>query len=319
MSAPSLKDAEAKPGKPDWGEVLLVVNPISGRGRALRDLDEVRHALRVRGLKVSVVQTAGPGDALRAARDFGGRSGVILAFGGDGTFNEVLNGADLTSCTLGMIPAGAGNVLAKEVGLSWHAPRAVEQMIGGRRIRCDVGICNGRRFACVFGAGFDGAVVERVTAKRAGAMTQRHYVPALLRTVFRPGDWDIEVRVDGSLFSAHVNAAVVGNTHSYGGPIELTPCASPLDGLLDIMATRLNGPLAMLDRTVALLMRKTHLPRTTRYGRGSRVHLSSSRGDVPCQMDGEFAGHLPADITCSPRAMQLLVPASFRPPRPFGL
>jgi len=304
--------------KRDWGDVLLVVNPISGAGRALRHLGEVCERLR-RQLNVSVVQTVGPGDAMRAARDFGKRQGVILAFGGDGTFNEVLNGADLSTCTLGMIPAGAGNVLAKEVGLSWDPPRAVEQVLSGRRTRLDVGMCNGRRFACVFGAGFDAAVVERVVAKRTGAMTQRHYVPALLRAVLRPENWDMEVRVDGALFGKHLNMAVVGNTHSYGGPIELTPCASPRDGLLDVAATHVNGPADFLDRGPAILMRKLHLPRTVRYHRGKHLRITSARKDVPCQMDGEFAGYLPADIRCVPRAFHLLVPSSFTPQKAFGL
>ena len=301
-----------KVDRPDWGPVLLVANPISGIGRVGSRLQEVTDTLRKLDLELSVVRTEGPGDAERAARDFGARGGVILAFGGDGTLNEVLNGADLESCTLGLIPAGAGNVLAKELGLSWNPLQALEQILRGKLARLDIGVCNGRRFACVFGAGFDGAIVEAVAQRRRGTMTHLRYVPPLVYASLVPRQWDMTVRADGRLLVEHANVVVVGNTHSYGGPMELTPCASAHDGLLDIVAVRVDGPGDMAELAPAIVMRKAHLPRKVWYSRGMQVSVTSSVEQVPCQLDGDMAGRLPAQVSCQPGAAQILVPASFR-------
>jgi len=301
--------------KPHWGEVLLVANPISGIGRAARRLEEVTERLRSLKLNLSVMKTSGPGDAERAARDFVTRRGVILVFGGDGTFSEVLNGAHLETCTLGLIPAGAGNVFAKEIGLSWNPREALEQVLRGRPVRFDVGLCNGRRFACMFGAGFDGAIVRSVTRRRKGTMTHLRYIPSLMHAFLVPRQWDITVRADDRLLAKHANVVIVGNTHSYGGPMELTPCASAHDELLDIMAGHVERPGDIVELAPAVLMRKAHLPRKLWYARCRRVSVTSSVEQVPYQLDGDLAGCLPAEVSCQPAAARILVPPSFKPRR----
>jgi len=297
---------------PDWGELLLVVNPISGSGKAVQCLDQVTGALRDRGITPEVFRTTGPGDAERAARQWDVGRGTILAFGGDGTFNEVLNGADLERCTLGVIPAGAGNVMGKEIGISWEPRRAVEQLLEGKRVALDFGVCNGRRFACMVGAGFDAAVVEAVAKRRTGTMGQLNYVPTLFRISFAPHQWQVRTSIDGTQLEHEAGIVVVGNTHSYGGPVELTPAAMPNDGLLDVMATRLRGALDLISPGLATLLRSTQAPEKVTYAQGQTVKLTS-KDKVPYQMDGDFGGYLPVEISCQPGRMSLLVPRSFNP------
>jgi len=296
-------------------DVLLVANPISGGGRAGRRVDDVAQALRELGAVPHVVRTGTAGDAMRAARDFSG--GAILAFGGDGTFNEVLNGADLEHCVLGVIPAGTGNVLAKELGLLRGPVSTVRCLAEGRIARFDLGLCNGRRFISMVGAGMDADIVKAVHDCRRGKLTQFHYVPALIRESVCPPQWAISVEVDGEVFLGDANAVCVGNTHSYGGPLELTPAASPTDGLLDVMAVPVRGIGDMIGPGVASLLRALHLCREVRYGRGVRVRLTSVREDVPWQVDGDSGGLLPAEIQVEPARVSMLVPSSFSgAPRP---
>jgi YegS/Rv2252/BmrU family lipid kinase len=292
-------------------DVLLVANPISGGGRAGRLVDDVAEALRELGAAAHVVRTATAGDAKQAARDFSG--GVIFAFGGDGTFNEVLNGADLERCVLGVIPAGTGNVLAKELGLTGDPICAARRLAGGRIERLDLGTCNGRRFISMVGAGMDASIVKAVHDCRRGKLTQFHYVPALVRRTVFPPEWAISVEVDGEGFLGDAGAVCVGNTHSYGGPLELTPAASPTDGLLDVMAMPLRGAGDLIGPGVASLLRSVHLCRSVRYGRGSRVRLTSVRDDVPWQADGDSGGLLPVEIQVEPGRVPMLVPGTFRP------
>ena len=299
------------------GDVLLVANPISGHGRVGRRLDAVAKAVRSQGVAVEVLKTSVPGDARREAEGFTGS--IILSFGGDGTFNEVLNGADLERCALGVIPAGAGNVLAKELGMPLSPLGAVKALAWGRVARFDLGICNDRRFISMVGAGIDAHVVHRVHQGRRGGLTQLHYVPAVVGAGLRVVPWGIEVEVDGQLFLSGADAVCIGNAHSYGGPIEMTPMASPSDGLLDVMALRVRGVGDMVGPTLALFLRSLHGYPGARYVRGRVVRLRSARDGVPWQVDGDCGGLLPADVRCERGRVRLLVPQGFRTRREDSL
>ena len=296
----------------DWGEVLLVANPISGMGRAARALPRVAAALRERGLAVEAMATGGPGDARQAASGFRPRRGLIIALGGDGTFNDVLNGADLERCTLAVLPAGAGNVLAKELGVSHNFRMAVGQLLRSTSRHFDVGVCNGRRFMCMFGAGVDAWIVKAICERRGGRLTQLGYLPHLIKYVVADPAWDITAVVDGEVRASGADQVSVANTHSYGGPIEVAPAADPCDGRLDVVSARLGGLTRKVEMALACFLRRLDAAPRAFYGRGRQVTVISSRSEVPWQVDGEFGGHLPAEISCQRLAARILVPAGFR-------
>jgi len=290
--------------------VLLVANPISGRGQVARWLPSVADALRACAGGVSVVETRGPGDAERAARAFS--EGLILVLGGDGTFNEVLNGADLRRCALGILPAGTGNVLAKELGLPRHPLKALRALQPWQTARFDLGVCNGRRFISMVGAGLDGHLVNLVHARRSGGITQLHYVPGMLREALCPTQWRIRVEVDGRTVHEDANVVCVGNAHSYGGPVEMTPLACPTDGAFDVMALRVGGTSEAAVPGLASLLRRLHACAGVRYARGRVVRLSSPRADVPWQRDGDSGGWLPGAALLSTRRRPMAEGRGFR-------
>jgi len=294
-------------------KAIVVANPTSGSGRAARCLDEVAASLGGVAGQVQVVLTAQAGDGRRALQDLGEDNVLAVAVGGDGTFNEVLNGARLDACTLAVIPAGTGNVLAKELGMSRRVGRAVAQLLDGRVTLLDVATCNGRRFVSMFGAGVDARAVELVHECRKGGLTQLHYVPHVTRAALRPPSHRIEVEVDGRPFACGACQVSIGNTHSYGGPIEMTPAAAPDDGLLDVMCMRWDGPGQMAGMMVCGLLRSLHLSGAARYGRGRRVVVHAPGDRVPYEVDGDAAGVLPAAVEVQPAAVRLLVPRAYRP------
>ena len=298
---------------PTFDRTLLIGNPTSGGGKVGRWFDKVATAVRGTGSGVEAVLTEGPGDAERAARHCGGHNALVMAFGGDGTFNEILNGADLDRCTLAVIPAGTGNVLAKELGVSRRLTQAVGQLLRGKLVRFDVGVCNGRRFINMFGAGVDARIVELVHERRGRRLTQLHYIPHLVRTLLELPPWEITVQVDGGEAARASGQVIVGNTHTYGGPIAMTPVAVPTDGLLDVMWMRRGGLADTLAVGVCTLMRSLHLSRLARYGRGRQITVSAPDQRVPYQLDGEAVGCLPVEITVQPNAARILVPSTFRP------
>jgi len=303
--AARVADAEQR-----WRDVMLVGNPISGLGKARTDLQHVADLLRRGTRSLRIVQTTRKGDAQEAANDFGGDA--IVAFGGDGTVNEVINGAHLDRCAVAVVPAGTGNVLAKELRMPMACPQAVRAILGGRVERLDLGLCNGRRFVSVFGAGLDAHVVEAVHQCRRKWLTPLHYVPHLLRYFLRPPHWDISVSVDGKPFLSGADVVCVGNARNYGGPVSMTSAASPTDGVFDVMALPLRSVLDAAVPAAAALLRSMHACPAVRYGRGRRVLATSSRRDVPWQVDGEVGGKLPAEIHIEPRGIGVIVPPAFR-------
>ncbi len=286
-------------------KMLLVANPVSGHGKIRRHLKRVSNTFRGAGLRVDTVITEGPGCAREAASGFTGD--LIVCFGGDGTFNEILNGVDLSGPVLAVIPAGTGNVLAKELSIPPQPCKAARAIINGKAITSDVGRVDARRFACMCSAGLDAHIVRMLHERRTGNITQFHYLPHLLKNVIDPPGWEIGVELDGVAHAEKVNLACVSNTRSYGGPIELTPHADSQDRRFDITAARVASPLDIPAAGLAALTRGMTECGFTRCGRASRVRLTARRDDnVPYHIDGDYGGSLPVTVKMEPEPMRVI-------------
>ena len=159
----------------------------------------------------------------------------------------------------------------------------------------------------------DAHIVRLVHEQRKRHLTQLHYLPILVSRALVPTAWKIRVEVDGTLLYEGANVVCVGNSRSYGGPVAVTPCASPVDGKLDVMATRIGNILELLQPGLAALLRGLHASEGAVYGRGKRVRLTSPRDQVPWEVDGDYGGQLPAEIHVEPGRLRLLTPRSFHP------
>jgi diacylglycerol kinase (ATP) len=123
----------------------------------------------------------------------------------------------------------------------------------------------------------------------------------------------VAVEVDGRPFARGLDQAAVGNTHSYGGPMEMTPAAAPDDGLLDVMCVGRESLADLLSLAACGFLRALHWSPRAHYARGTRVVVTSPRRDVPYELDGDEAGVLPAEIAVQAGAARVLAPAGFRP------
>src|ERR687889_892446 len=145
-------------------DVVIIGNPNSGRAGDDDYLERFAKILRSGGLTVEVLNTEHPNHATELAALAGDR--LVVAAGGDGTVNEVLNGLS-RQATLGVLPLGTANVLARELGLPLDPAEACQRILKGERSRVDFGVAtNGagaeRRFACMAGVGFVAKVIGDV-------------------------------------------------------------------------------------------------------------------------------------------------------------
>jgi YegS/Rv2252/BmrU family lipid kinase len=242
---------------------------------------------------------------------------TIVAAGGDGTLNEVLNGIGdeaegFHRVRLGLLPLGTVNVFARELGLPLRWRRAWEVLRAGRERRLDLacvrfqsaGRPQQRYFVQMAGAGLDARATELVDGvwkKRTGVAA---YLGAGLKALREPQP---PIHVTGPGWTATGELVLIGNGRRYAGPFRMFPSADPADGLLDVRVfPRADGWTAAACLWGIL---------TGRLGRVGRSHdlraaafTLASVGRVPFELDGETAGELPASFGVISQALRVVGP-----------
>jgi YegS/Rv2252/BmrU family lipid kinase len=317
-------------------QALFIINPVAG-GLPPRDsLDRAIAAASAEfGLDALIEQTAAPGHATTLAAQ-AEADGVPLCFvvGGDGTFNEALNGLTTTDLTLGLIPAGTADVWAKEAAIPRRPLAALRAQLAAGSIEIDCGRAGvaasadgeGRRFLLMASYGLDAAAIAAVAAadprwkRRFGRLT---YLVGGLRTGFRYPGFEIEIAFDDA---APVPLAsrmlVIGNTRSYGGLAAITSQASAVDGRLDCVGLRGRGLGRNLAAIPQVLFQRHLRASNVLFQRAQRIRLLSDAPLPPMQIDGDAIATSAAELTIEPAALRLFVPGAaapvFQPRDPTG-
>jgi diacylglycerol kinase (ATP) len=283
----------------------VIYNPAAGqsgrREEAVRSLSA--HAARS-GLTVTAVPTAGPGDAVRLAAGLAA-SGVplVVAYGGDGTVNEVLQGLAGSGAVLGVWPGGTANLLAHELRMPEQPDRMARLMASGQTRRVSLGQSGDRYFLLMAGVGFDAAVVAGVRASLKRKVGKGAFLLAALEQfgTWQPHDVTVEWE-DGEQTAG--SFAVIGNTYSYGGGFRFTPRARLEEPWLEVCLFRGERRLDFLRYLVpSWLGRHTDLPDVL-CRKATAVRLT---GSAPVQADGELVGSLPMQFRVVPNALDVLV------------
>ncbi len=287
----------------------VIANPIAGRGRLKRELPRLERLLETRVGDCELLLTEGPGHAEKLAREAAARGLERVAVaGGDGTVGEVLNGLAGTSTALGIIPAGTGNDLARNLGIPGPLEEAVACLANPRRRRIDLGQEGDRHFGVIVGVGFAADVMRRTNLRRGPAKGSSAIFLSILQTVaeLRP----VPVRLfldDREPIETAITALFVMNTRTTGGGLMLCPEAVPDDGLLDIC---LMGDIGRLDflATLPKAYSGKHVghPKVGLF-RARSVRLEASRPLVK-MFDGDLFGDAPLNARIHPAALDVLVP-----------
>lgn len=212
--------------------IALVIHGARAADPALRAaVEEVRE----RGIRVRPRVTYDPGDAATFARQEAAAGvNVVVAAGGDGTVNEVLNGLAGYDTPMGIIPLGTANDFARQVGIPLDASHAMDLILSQPPVRLDTASLNGRRFLNVSSGGIAAeATAETSTAAKA-ALGSLAYALTGLRKLVRLEPLPLRLEAPGLDRSAEVVVFFVGNQSEAGGGMPVTPHASPSDGLLDV-------------------------------------------------------------------------------------
>ena len=297
----------------DQPRARIIANPRAGGLRiplALNQLHQVAAALAEAGLPVEVCMTKRPGHARKLARE-AVRAGMemVVAAGGDGTVNDVIQELAGHSTALGVLPLGTVNVWARETGIPLSLPDAARVLLYGVQRRVDLGRAGSRYFLMMAGIGFDAEVtrrVERSLLKRIGLkMVEYMTTVGVLGVTQKPVR--VRIRRDGKGREVSALMLVIGNTRLYGGAFTFTRHAVADDGWLDVVVVGGGGLLYRLGvLRNALLHRPRRGPRV-RYHQARTIRVESDE-PLPVQVDGEVMGTLPMTFSVSPLALTVIVP-----------
>ena len=299
------RSASGPPPAPLKGGTLIIANPNAGqRGHRTRGKDP-RSLFKSLLPEAEVHLTHGPHDACVVARQ-AAESGIrlVVAAGGDGTINEVVNGLVGTQTALAILPMGTENVLAKERHIPINLPKAVSYIRATKPRTVDVGRIGGRYFLCFVGLGFDAAVVERVKPDVKARMGALAYVMTAMELSFKyhEGNRRVRLTVDGEVHERDFWQIVVGNIQTYGGGLRPCPRASMHDGLLDVVIFPKTDIPGILHQIVAAATgAHVNLPEMA-YFQGKHF-LFECDPPVMSQFDGELGPGSPLEIEVLPGAL----------------
>jgi YegS/Rv2252/BmrU family lipid kinase len=294
-------------------QTRLIINPVSGRAGARRGAGDARARLARAlldahpGLDVEIVLTRARGHGRELAEACVAR-GVdrVIAWGGDGTVNEIAGPLIGTSVELGIVPSGSGDGLARSLGLPRRPRLALATALAGAATAIDVGWMGGRHFLNVGGVGFDATIACAFNDRtRRGGLG---YVTGGLTSVwsYRCGSYELEI--DGQRLSGPRFLVAFANGRQYGNGVVIAPDADLRDGWLNAIVVAGGSPLRQFWRARRLAIGRLRAAEGVLRVRVQRARVSAER--LVCHVDGEtFEAGGDLDVTVMPQALRVVGPA----------
>jgi diacylglycerol kinase family enzyme len=264
------------------------------------------------GHAVTVAPTTGPGTAGSIARDHVARGAeLIVGVGGDGTINEIAEGMAHSGTPLAVLPGGTANVLAVETKVGTRFGRAAERVSGLRPRRISIGHVTAdggrasRHFLLMAGIGLDAEIVYRVNAALKARVGKLAYWVAGLRLLGRRLP-EFDVEVDGRPFRC--SFALVSKVRNYGGDLTIARNVTLLDDRFEVVLFEGSSTMPYVKYFIGLaLNRLAGMKGVTILAAAHVKAACPSDARVYVQVDGEYAGRLPAEIRIVPDALTLMV------------
>jgi len=300
---------------------LLIHNPNAGNGGhgRRRLLDQARHIFAARGIDADLTETTGPGHATEiAARAAAEKRSLVIACGGDGTLNEIVNGLAAHQnghrVPLALLPGGTANILAKELDLPWDIPKAAEKLVHGTVKEIALGLATPleqpekkKYFLSVAGAGPDGMIVYSIDLGLKSRVGILAYWWEGLREAFRYKFPHFRVVSGGRKINASL--VIVGRTQNYGGPFKITTEADLFEDHFEILTLATRSGLRYLSYLPTLYLGKLRGTAGVEFFKSdSLICEPLDANPVYAQVDGEPLARLPVEFRIIPRALMLLVP-----------
>jgi len=301
---------------------LIILNPAARSEKAGQLIERIRRLVD-RGVGAEIRMSTTPGESEKIAAD-GVKEGfnAIIAAGGDGTINEVVNGIAVAvkkshghgdgdpDVRLGILPVGTMNVFAFELGIPLYSLEKAWEIIERGTLRwLDLPRCStsegARYFVQLAGVGLDAEVVQRTTRESKKALGPLSYLLSLAQVV---GNKAPEITITTGERTEHRGSFVLlGNGRFYGGPFKFFRNGSPSDGLLDVLVFHNQSAWDLLRYMHAIMIGQHADLRDVDYFQTASLEMISEE-PVPYELDGELTGILPISFSLERHALPVFVP-----------
>lgn len=300
-------------------QASLIYNPASGRKRTSRQkkVEQAREILLPWIDQVDLTPTSRRGDATRLASEaVVAGCDLVIACGGDGTINEVAGGLAGSDIPLFPLPAGTANVLAEETGLPMDPRGAAAEFPSLAAERVPLGVVHysnprpgSRHFLLMCGAGVDASIVYHLDTRLKDYMGQGAYWVGSIEQLQRKFE-SFEIRMNGK---THLSTfAVISKSRRYAGKLTLTPNAHLLAEHFEVVVFHGDSPLRYIGY-IAQIATQTldHFPDVSFHFAEQVEILTPADQRVYLEVDGEYAGRLPAKVEIAPESLMLLLPPDY--------
>jgi diacylglycerol kinase (ATP) len=294
---------------------ILIANPTSGSYLPnAAQIAETVAILQQEGWDATLRLTQHADDTTKFAREAVEQGiDVVIAIGGDGTVNEVIQALAGSETALAVLPSGTVNVWARETGIPLDLVAAREVLLHGQTKRIDLGLINNRYFLLMTTLGLDAEIthtVEKKPLKRLGVLG---YLLIGARLGLQYAAFRSVIELNGQVTRTNALQIVVGNTQLYAGALKYTWQAKCDDGLLDICIVYKQNVFRRVAVFWDFLLRRKQRRQWVRYETGSTLKIHTRKA-VAIQMDGEPFGYTNADgsatiISVVPATLNVIVPS----------
>jgi diacylglycerol kinase (ATP) len=304
-----MSNASHEPAKSPRG-VIIVANPYSGAKENRARVEALAGALRQHHIEGRVIWQLGELVELTADPSSAERYRAVVAAGGDGTLNHIIN---LQSrLPVFMFPLGNENLFSRQFGLCRDPSHAADVLAASHTQTIDLGRAGERRFAIVASAGFDGDAAHRLAQwrqqdERLRRVRSVSYAKPMLMSAWKYRYPLLEVEADGQ--KVRGTLCMVFNMPQYASRLPLAFDADPHDGLLDWLVFEKAGNLPLVGYALSVWLKRHRQRSDVFYGRARRIELRASE-PVPLEIDGDAAGFAPVSIEVVPDAIRIIVPTA---------
>ena len=294
-------------------KIRFIVNPNAGGTNSTEEVSaSVSNLFRNQSGIFEVRATKSTGHAYKLseeARDKG--YDIVFACGGDGTINEVASALVKSDVSLGIIPKGSGNGLARALTLPWDVDAAISLALRGKVKRVDVGRVDDRYFFATAGFGFD-ALISKIydsKAKKSGKRGILPYFPIAMKEFMTYKPQSTKIRYDDKMMRVFPFLLTIANTEQYGGNAIIAPGAKPDDGLLDVCVVEDVSPMVALK--LAFNMFKGRVDQLESFKRvlANTIEIVMEGSNHYVHADGEpFTSGERVKVSVVPKGLKVLVP-----------
>ena len=285
---------------------VLLVNPAAGSFKE-QNVQQVEDLLKKRGLAVEVLLSKERGEIETLAKGSLELSPeMVFVVGGDGTFNEAVNGLVHSEVPVSFIPSGTANVVAFELDIPGKINWAVKNALGGEMHRISLGKVTNksgllRYFIMMAGAGFDAETVYGISSKVKKISGKGSFIVSGVKVLHKYDPEPITIRTNGAESVGYT--VIVGNGSCYAGKFKMTPDAALFSPYFYVYVIKNNSRFSIVKTIVKLLNTSHTRSKDVSYFRTQSLTLE---GSSHIQVDGDYLGKLPVDIAIERECLNIM-------------